>query len=88
MTHNIENKSNENERFIQIDELTEIIGLSPSTVYKMTSSGEIPHYKPFGKKLYFKISEVYELFEKNKVLSNSEIQQEVSSQIIGKEGSL
>jgi len=48
-------------------------GLSKSWMYKLTHRGDIPHYKPDGKKIYFKTSELENWLLRNKVLSNDEI---------------
>jgi excisionase family DNA binding protein len=34
-------------------EAAEYMGLRPSTLYKLTSGAEVPHYKPHGKRIYF-----------------------------------
>lgn len=43
---------------ITIEELSEKYGLSKSTIYKLTSTGRIPFYKPTGKKIYFDSNEI------------------------------
>lgn len=48
-------------------------GLSKSWMYKLTHRGDIPHYKPDGKKIYFKTSEIEKWLLRNKVSSNEEI---------------
>jgi excisionase family DNA binding protein len=40
------------------DKTCEYLGLSKSTLYKHTMKGEIPHYKPTGKKIYFSKNEI------------------------------
>lgn len=35
------------------NEAAEYLGISKSYLYKLTSGGKIPYYKPFGKKIYF-----------------------------------
>ncbi len=46
------------------------LGLSSDCLYKLTSSKTIPFHKPFGKKLYFKKSEIDELIFKNQIKPN------------------
>lgn len=48
-------------------------GLSKSWMYKLTSRGDIAHYKPDGKKIYFKTAELENWLLRNKVSSNEEI---------------
>ena len=35
------------------DAAAEYLGISKSYLYKLTSGGKIPHFKPYGKKIYF-----------------------------------
>ena len=42
---------------LSFSETAEYTGLSKSYLYKLTSGGVIPHYKPTGKMLYFKKTE-------------------------------
>jgi len=35
------------------DAAAEYLGISKSYLYKLTSRGQIPHYKPYGRKIYF-----------------------------------
>lgn len=48
-------------------------GFSESWMYKLTHRGKIPHYKPDGKLVYFKTSELEEWLLRNKVASDVEI---------------
>ncbi|MBT3748038.1 MAG: helix-turn-helix domain-containing protein [Bacteroidetes bacterium] len=45
---------------LSFSETADYTGLSKSYLYKLTSAGVIPHYKPTGKMLYFKKSEIDE----------------------------
>jgi excisionase family DNA binding protein len=45
---------------LSFSETAEYTGLSKSYLYKLTSAGIIPHYKPTGKMLYFKKLEIDE----------------------------
>jgi len=44
--------TNEKE-FLNFKEVLELLMVSRSTLYKLSASGKIPHYKPTGGKLYF-----------------------------------
>lgn len=46
--------------FLTVDELCIYTGLSKTWVYKLTSSKILPHYKPMGKLVFFKRSEIDE----------------------------
>jgi len=41
-------------------EVCEYTGFKASFLYKLTSTGQIPHYKPYGKILFFRREEIEE----------------------------
>ncbi|MES2573351.1 MAG: helix-turn-helix domain-containing protein [Bacteroidota bacterium] len=43
---------------LNFKEVIEILGISKSALYKLTSGNKIPYYKPTNGKLYFKRHEV------------------------------
>ena len=45
-------EGNTNPPFLTLKEAAAFINLAPSTVYKLTSKGDLPHYKR-GNRLYF-----------------------------------
>lgn len=47
-----------NEPFISFQEACDYLGFSKSALYKLSSAGMIPRYKPTGKKLMFLRSEL------------------------------
>ncbi|HEY9117391.1 MAG TPA: helix-turn-helix domain-containing protein [Roseivirga sp.] len=57
-----------------VDEAVIYTGLSKSYLYKLTSAGVIPHYKPNGKQIYFKKEEIDTWLLRNRVRSSSEIE--------------
>jgi excisionase family DNA binding protein len=52
---------------LSFDEASKFLNLSKSYLYKLTSSGQIPHYKPQGKMLYFEKSELENWLRQNPV---------------------
>lgn len=58
--------------------------LSQSHLYKLTSTGSIPHYKPNGKKLYFNRQELDIWLLRNRSNSIDEIEQEAANYLIKK----
>jgi len=55
----IENKIDGNlSRPYQIDEAAKYLGVSRGHLYKLTCQSKIPFYKPNGKRIYFKKSEL------------------------------
>lgn len=51
---------------LTIEEAVFLTGLSKGYLYRLTSSSEIPHYKPSGGKLYFKKSEIEDWLLRNR----------------------
>jgi excisionase family DNA binding protein len=68
---------------LDFEETASYINTSKSYLYKLTSQGLIPHYKPNGKKLYFKRSELDEWALKNKAFSADELEQKAANHIAG-----
>lgn len=55
------------------EEASKFLNLSKSYLYKLTSGGLIPHYKPQGKMLYFEKVELEEWLRRNPVRSQQEV---------------
>lgn len=53
--------------YLTFKQTAEFLGLSESYLYRLTSSQQIPFYRPMGKKIYFKINEVNDWIGRNKV---------------------
>lgn len=71
MAH-IENKP------LNMDEAAEFLHLSKSHLYRLTSKGEIPHYKPTGKRIYFFKDDLIDFLKAGKVKTNQEIAKEIA----------
>ena len=56
--------------FININQAAEFLGISKSTIYKMTMKRELPFYQPTGGKLYFKEEELLTFILSSKVEVN------------------
>lgn len=56
-----------NKEYLTFKQTAEYLGLSESYLYRLTSSQQIPFYRPMGKKIYFKINEVNKWIGRNKV---------------------
>jgi len=65
-----------NKQTLNLKEAAAFTGLAESYLYKLTSSQEIPHYKPRGKILYFDRSELEAWLKKGKVKTTNSIDQE------------
>lgn len=49
-----------NIKFLNSKQAAQLLSISMSALYKMTSKGLIPHYSPTGRLLYFKEDELVE----------------------------
>lgn len=58
---------------LTFEEACKYAGLSKSYMYQHTSAGNIPFYKPEGRKIYFKRIELEEWMLRNRQSSNAEI---------------
>ncbi|MEM7039137.1 MAG: helix-turn-helix domain-containing protein [Bacteroidota bacterium] len=61
---------------LDLDECAEYSGYSKSYLYKLTSLSQIPHYKPGGKKIFFKRSEIDAWLLRNPVKTQEELDRE------------
>ena len=62
------------------EEAAKYCGLSRSYLYKLTMNRQIPHYKgPMGKMCYFNRKELELLLQSNRVIMESEINQQAQS---------
>jgi excisionase family DNA binding protein len=93
METNLENRVSklENSLFLvknilSFDEASEFLNLSKSYLYKLTSSGQIPHYKPQGKMLYFEKSELENWLRQNPIKTNQQVQQEAEVYLMKAKG--
>ena len=58
---------------LSFNEAAAYMGLSRSYLYKLTSSGAIPHYKPLGKKVYFDRQELTDFLRQHRQASTQEM---------------
>lgn len=57
------------------DEAAKYMGISKSYLYKLTMTGQVPHYKPMGKMCYFNRQELEQWLQSNRVATSDEIGQ-------------
>jgi excisionase family DNA binding protein len=69
---------------LNFNETCTYLELSQSHLYKLTSTGAIPHYKPNGKKLYFQREELDQWLLRNRMDSQDEIEQQAADYIMSK----
>jgi excisionase family DNA binding protein len=68
-----------NKQTLNLEEAAAFTGLATSYLYKLTSTQEIPHYKPRGKMLYFDRSELEAWLRQGRVKSIADINREASA---------
>ena len=62
-----------NADFITFDAACEYLGITSGQMYQYTHRKILPFYKPFGKKLYFKKSELNAVIGSVRVATNAEV---------------
>jgi len=80
------NTENLNKEIFNFNEACTFLDYSKSYLYKLTHSRQIPHYKPNGKKLYFKRSDLEAWLLRNRVKTADEIEQEAIEYVVKKKG--
>lgn len=62
---------------LTVEDLMDYTGFSQKQIYKLTSTRRIPHYKPSGRKLFFKKDEIDEWITQGRVHTISEINSQI-----------
>ena len=69
--NNIEEHFSQDEKPLTVTEACQFLNLSRSQIYRLTSENRITFFKPGGKKIYFKLSDLKSWLFRNKSESNS-----------------
>jgi len=69
------------EKPLTLEEAAAYLDISPSYLYKLTSGQQIPHFKPHGKRVYFKRDDLNAYLLQNRVRSADEIDTEAASRV-------
>ena len=67
---------------LSFEEASRFLNLSKSYLYKLTSAGVIPHYKPQGKMIYFEKTALEEWLRQNPVKTQEQIAQEAQRYLL------
>jgi len=78
---NIENMLLSQKNALTFDEGALFAGISKSHLYKLTSAGIVPHYKPRGKMIYFDRVELEKWLLQNRVTPADEIEAKATTYI-------
>jgi len=80
----IESQGINSKEVLNFNEACHYLELSQSHMYKLTSLGSIPFYKPNGKKLYFKRTELNTWLLRNRNSTQEELEQQAADYLIKK----
>jgi excisionase family DNA binding protein len=69
---------------LKLGEAAYYLGLSPAFLYKLTSQGRIPHYKPAGGRLYFKLEDLDGYLYRNRRASDYELAEKAEAFVNGR----
>ena len=61
---------------LNVQEAAAFLDISTSHLYKLTSTGKIPHYQPGGKRIYFLPSDLLEYVRSGRKKTADEIERE------------
>ncbi|WP_179009601.1 helix-turn-helix domain-containing protein [Winogradskyella forsetii] len=70
-----------NKEFFTLEEAARYLSQSKSSLYKLTSKKEIPHYVPNGKLIYFKRSELDEWIVNSRTIQSAEVMTSIDNYI-------
>lgn len=71
---------------LNFNETCKYLDVSPSHLYKLTSTKQIPHFCPQGKKLYFKREELDSWLQRNRQSSTDEIDNMATEYLLKNKG--
>ena len=73
----LENQNIDKKDILKLVEASEYMGVSKSFLYKLTHKGNITHFKPNGKLIYFRKSDLNAWMLQNKVSGSLELEEEL-----------
>lgn len=71
----LENLLREAKQVLTLEEASLFMGISKSSLYKMTHKHELPFFRPNGKIIYFEKSELLKWMRQNRSMSEAETQE-------------
>ena len=64
-----------------LEEASKFLNFSKSTLYKMTCQNRLPYYRPNGKRIYFKKSELEAWIFKHRIKTDEEMEKEADEYV-------
>ena len=62
---------------LTVEDLMDYTDFSQKQIYKLTSTRQIPHYKPSGRKLFFKKNEIDEWITRGRIDTLDDLSNEI-----------
>ncbi len=67
---------------LNLEDVSILTGLSKSYLYKLTSTHQLPYYRPNGKQIYFDRTEIESWMKQNRIATAQEIDQQATSYVV------
>ena len=67
---------------LTLKEAAEFLDFSRSYLYRLTSQGRVPHYKPEGKRVYFDRAELVDWLKRNRNRTQEETEEKAASYFV------
>lgn len=74
----MENLLRDAKQVLTLEEAALFMGISKSSLYKMTHEQTIPYYKPNGKMVYFEKAELLTWIRRNAIASKAQVSEEAN----------
>ena len=71
---------------LSVDEAAAFLGMKKSYLYKLTMARKLPHYKPMGKMVYFRKTELEQWLLSNRCATDEELNREAQNFCMRKGG--
>jgi excisionase family DNA binding protein len=71
---------------LTIDEAAELTGFKRSYLYRLTNRKLIPYYKPLGKKVFFKCTELEQWLQTNRISTDEELRMKAAAYCMNMKG--
>jgi excisionase family DNA binding protein len=76
-----------NSELVTVNYVATLLNVSQKYIYELVRQNKIPYYKPFNKRLYFKVDEVLAVVEASKVQTikpSKQIESEAANMMLGR----
>ena len=77
----LENILKDAKQVLTLEEAALFMGISKSSLYKMTHKHELPFFRPYGKLIYFEKAELLKWMRQNRVMTEAETKEAATEHI-------